>query len=259
MNDILNAHPAPAFLEPSEYDRFMLRTRVDILPVLRGLREHKAQLTVFFNEGSDLLLTMLVAVEDDALILDFGADLEVNHRAVAAARHFCVAFLDRVRIQFLLRGFEQIDYEGRPAFRTALPDEVLRLQRREFYRLSTPVARPLKCLMPLPLPDGGLHIHEANVYDISGGGLGISLPPQGVPFGTQKIFPNCRIDLPEVGMVTCTLKVCSVFDVPLKSGAVTQRAGCEFAQLPGTMMTLIQRYILKVERERKARESGLSF
>jgi len=36
-----------------------------------------------------------------------------------------------------------------------------------------------------------------------------------------------------------------------------RRAGCEFMNLPGPMQTLIQRYIIKIERERKAHESGL--
>lgn len=250
--------PAPAF-EQSEYDKFMLRTPTEIQSVLRALRDRAAQITDFFNEGSDLLLTMLVAVGKDHLILDFGADSETNHRAVEAAKHFCVTTLDKVRIQFVLSGLRLVDQDGRPAFRAALPDELLRLQRREFYRLSTPAARPLKCLMPLPLPQGGLHLHEANVYDISGGGMGLSVPPAEIPFESGREYPNCRIDLPEVGMVTCTIKLCSLFDVALKNGATGKRAGCEFVQLSGPMMTLVQRYIIKVERERKARESGLSF
>jgi hypothetical protein len=71
-------------------------------------------------------------------------------------------------------------------------------------------------------------------------------------------FPNCRIELPEVGFVTATVKIRSVFEITLRSGARIKRAGCEFVKLPGPMSTLVQRYIIKVERERKARESGMS-
>jgi c-di-GMP-binding flagellar brake protein YcgR len=49
-----------------------------------------------------------------------------------------------------------------------------------------------------------------------------------------------------------------VFEITLRSGARIKRAGCEFVKLPGQMSTLVQRYIIKVERERKARESGMS-
>lgn len=246
-------------LEAGEYDKYMLRTPGEVLMVLRGLRDHNSQITVFFNEGQDMLLTMLVAIGQDHLIFDVGPDEELNRKAVAAGRHYCVALLDKVRIQFLLGDFTPVTHEGRPAFLGAFPKELLRLQRREFYRLTTPIARPLKCRMPLPQPGGGEQPYEATVFDISGGGIGITAPPDGMLFESGQQIPNCRIDLPEVGIVTCTIKVCSVFEITLKSGGRVRRAGCEFVKLPGPMATLIQRYIIKVERERKARESGLGF
>lgn len=250
-------NPAAA-LEPGEYNQYMLRTRAEILVVLRGLYEHVSQITIFFNEGKDMLLTTLAAVADDHLVLDYGPSSDTNRKALEAEKHFCVTTLEKVRVQFILRGLKKVELDGRPAFRASLPDEVLRLQRREFYRLTTPIARPLKCVIPIPLPDGDTYSHEAHILDISGGGMGISAPPEEIPFGTDMVLPNCRIDLPEVGFVTATIKVRSLFEVTLRSGARVRRAGCEFVKLPGPMMTLIQRYIIKVERERKARESGLN-
>lgn len=244
-------------IELGEYKQFMLRTHNEILLVLRGLLGHTAQISVYFNEGQDMLLTTLAAVADDHLILDHGPNAELNRKALAAEKHFCVTRLDKVRIQFILRSFTQAEQAGRPAFRANLPDEVLRLQRREFYRLITPIARPLKCLVPIPLADASLHLHDAHVFDISGGGLGLSAPPEHIPFDKDMEIPNCRVELPEVGVITGTLKVRSIFEITLRSGKRAHRAGCEFIKLPGPMLTLIQRYIIKVERERKARESGL--
>lgn len=250
--------PTSSLLEPGEYSEFMLRTQKEVLLVLRGLREHVAQITVYFNEGKDMLLTTLAAIADDHIVLDYGPSSEMNRKALEAEKHFCIATLDKVRIQFILRAFSKTELDGRAAFRTPLPDEILRLQRREFFRLATPIARPLKCMIPIPLADGGLHLHEAHIFDISGGGLAISAPPAGIPFDTEMELPNCRIELPEVGIVTGTLKIRSLFEVTLRSGARIKRAGCEFVKLPGPMLTLIQRYIIKVERERKARETGMS-
>jgi c-di-GMP-binding flagellar brake protein YcgR len=253
--------PAPATQtigpEPGEYSQFMLRTQAEILMILRGLCERVAQMTVFFNAGRDMLLTTFAAVENDHVVLDYGPSNEMNRKALEAEKHFCVTTLDKVRIQFILRRFDQVEHDGRTAFRCALPDEVLRLQRREFYRLLTPIIRPLKCLIPIPLPDGSKYLHEAGVFDISGGGVGLSTPPREIPFTTDSLFPDCRIELPETGTITGALKVRSLFEIVLRSGTRVQRAGCEFVDLPNPMMTLIQRYIIKVERERKARESGL--
>jgi c-di-GMP-binding flagellar brake protein YcgR len=255
-NHVLANQP-PAILEVGEYDQFMLRTPAEIRVVLRGLFDRVSQITAFFNEGRDMLITTLAVVADDHLILDYGPSSEMNSKALLAEKHFCVTMLDKVRIQFILRGFSKVEQDGRAAFRCALPSEVLRLQRREYYRLITPITRPLKCQVTAQMPDDSLYSHEAHVFDISGGGLGISAPPEGIPFDLGMILPDCHLELPEVGNINGTLKVRSLFDMTMRNGLRVRRAGCEFINLPGPMMTLIQRYIIKVERERKAREMGM--
>lgn len=247
---------APPLLEPGDYAQFLLHSKSEIVYVLSSLLEHVSQITVFFNEGKDLLLTTVVAIADDSLILDYGAHGETNRKALTVEKLFCVASLEKVRIQFLLRGLTEVAYEGRPAFQAKLPTDLLRLQRREFFRLTMPITRPLKCKMPVAL-DGGEQTIELNVVDISGGGLAIALP-DGFDFQAGQEFAGCRIELPEVGTITATIVVRNQFDITLRSGGRVRRAGCEFVKLPGPMATLVQRYIIKVERERKARESGMA-
>jgi c-di-GMP-binding flagellar brake protein YcgR len=250
---------AHALLEPTDYTQYLLRTKNEVLFILRGLLASTDHLTIYFNEGKDFLLSAVIQVDDDGLILDYGGNAEANERALAADRLFCVTTHDKIRVQFVLRGLRQIDYQGQPAFRAALPDTVLRLQRREYYRLTTPIAHPIKCQIPV-MKEGGLctTTMEANVVDISGGGLAMMVPPVGLIFSSGDVFENCRIELPEVGVVITTLEVRNVFDVTLRTGTQVARAGCQFANLPGQMLTLIQRYIIKVERERKARDAGMA-
>jgi c-di-GMP-binding flagellar brake protein YcgR len=245
-------------LEEGEYDQYMLREPAEVAMVLRGLQERVSQIDIYFNEGRDLLPSMLVAVGEDRLILDVGVDKETNRRAVEAPRHYCVTQLDKVRIQFLLGEFAAVTHAGRPALSCLPPREVLRLQRREYYRLVTPVARPLKCSMQLPGPEGPMP-HEAKVFDISGGGIGIAAPPELLPFMIGQLVSTCRIELPEVGNIDVAVRIRGVFEIVLKNGTRVRRAGCEFVGLPGPAATLVQRYIIKVERERKARETGLRF
>ena len=249
--------PLP-ILTGSEYDKYMLRNPAEVLALLRQMHAHVSQLTVFCNEGQDMLLTVLLEVTPDHLILDVGADEELNRRIAAAERHYCIGQLDRVRIQFLLGRFERIAFEGRPAFLAALPKETLRLQRREYYRLPAPAARPLKCRLPLPLDDDSMKIVEALVLDISVGGVGLTLPFDEFALEVGQFIPACRIELSEVGIIECALRVCQT-GVSFTGSHSRLRAGCEFVNLPGPQQTLIQRYIIKVERERKARAAGLGF
>jgi c-di-GMP-binding flagellar brake protein YcgR len=246
-------------MEADNYGKYLLHSRTEILFLMRALQEKGALITVYFNQGIDFLLTSIVSVAADGsrMILDYGSSEEMNRRALAADRLMCITSLDRVKVQFILRGMEKIQFQGREAFRARLPDTVLRLQRREYYRLTTPVAKPLKCFIPVPQPDGGRIVIEANVLDISGGGVAVLIPQPGVELEVDATFPDCRLDLPDTGSLSATLRVRNLFEITLRNGTRSKRYGCQFVDLPGATVNLIQRYIIKVERERKARESGL--
>jgi flagellar brake protein len=59
-------------------------------------------------------------------------------------------------------------------------------------------------------------------------------------------------------VVHTTLRIVNIYETTLRSGQPSLRAGCQFVDLPTSMQNLIQRYIVRMERERKARESGLA-
>lgn len=256
------ALPTPAqqmaaeLLSTDEFSQYMLNSRNEMFAVFRGMVEQVSQITMFFNEGRDMVLTSLIGYGENGLLLDPGSNPEMNRKALQARKLFCVTQLDKVKIQFILRGLALTQAGNAPAFSAALPDSVLRLQRREYYRLATPIVRPLKCRLAFPATTGEPRMLDAHVGDISGGGIGVISIPLGIPLETG-LQLGFKIELPEVGVVTGAIRVRSVFESVTRSGIKSQRAGCEFVKLPGPMLTLIQRYIIKVERERKARESGM--
>lgn len=241
-------------LQAGDDNPFLIRAKGEIVFHLKAIVAEHALVAAHYSQANDFLLTSLVAVDERFLFLDVGKDPEVNRRLLAADRIVCVTHHDKVKIQFAVSRLDNAMADGRAAFRAQLPERMLRLQRREYYRLVTPAARPLRCHIPMP---GGAASLVATVLDISGGGLAVVVPPEGVEFTPGTVFPACRVELPEVGSLAADLRVMNLFEVTLRNGVQVMRSGCRFERLPGPMHTLVQRYILKVERERKARESGL--
>jgi c-di-GMP-binding flagellar brake protein YcgR len=244
-------------MQADYYSKYLLHSRAEIGHILRTLKQKGSLITVYFNQGNDFFLTTVLGADDNHLIVDVGADAATNRKALASDKLIFITTLDKVKVQFSVGRIEETRHETRPALRCTLPDSLLRLQRREYYRLSTPVATPIKCLIPVPVEERGKRAVETTVVDISGGGVAVVVPPQGVPFAPEMRFDDCRIELPDTGVITASLEVRNLFDVTLRNGARVKRAGCQFHSLSGTMATMIQRYILRVERERKARESGM--
>jgi c-di-GMP-binding flagellar brake protein YcgR len=244
-------------MEADRYKSYLLHSATEIQFVLRDLTRATDLITAYFNGGDDFLLTALLAVDDKGIVLDYGASDETNRKALAARKMILIATHDRVKIQFAVSGVVETQHEGRPAFRAPLPQKLLRLQRREYYRLMAPVAYPLKCELTLLQEDGTPRNIEAQVVDISGGGIAVMTAPSGFKFSVGQHFESCTLELPDIGTIRAELRVCNLFDVTLRNGSRSKRCGCQFMNLSAAMVTMVERYIMKVERERKARGAGL--
>ncbi|HUW36320.1 MAG TPA: flagellar brake protein [Rhodocyclaceae bacterium] len=239
-----------------DFSKYQVHSKTEILSILRGLQQQGSLITFYFNQGYDFLLTSLldIAADGKTLVFDYGSNMEMNKRALDIDHLDCVSSKEKVKIQFALDGLDSIKFEGRDAFLGNVPATLVRLQRREDFRLTTPMANPIKCKIPIPQQDGSLKSVVATLVDISGGGLGLTVPPDEAGFTVGAEFSHVRFDLPKVGAITASMRIRNLYDVTTPSGRVHQRAGCQFISLPGPMVTLIQRYIIQVERERKLRE-----
>jgi flagellar brake protein len=232
-------------------DRFLVRSRVEVAFILKAVMQAGEIVTAYFNDGKDFAITALLAVDGNAgfVILDSSKELAANKRLLGSDRISFVTSQDRVKIQFEVPAVVAIEYENRPALRIALPQSLLKFQRREYYRVETPVAKPLKCVVPqAEAPSLTL-----TVVDISLGGVCVTGYPEAVKLEPGITLEQCRIDLPEVGLLTTTLQVRNTFEVPLRNGTVNRRAGCMFFKLPPASEAMIQRYIIRLERDRRAK------
>ena len=257
------ATPPPPRIEieqTDEYSRYLLYSRTEILAVLRTLIQKVALITVHFDHGKSFLLTTMLAFSEseDGFILDVGANKEMNQRALLSDKLVLTAMVDKVKVQFSVKGLFPAQYEGRAALRGALPDAVLRLQRREFFRLSTPIASPVIVSTIIQCSDGTALSADIPLFDISGGGVGLMTASE-IADHLEKgdLLADCRIQLPDEGLLVANFVVRNKFDVTTRSGGQFVRVGCEFADIPPSRLNMVQRYITRVERERKARLSGL--
>jgi c-di-GMP-binding flagellar brake protein YcgR len=157
-----------------------------------------------------------------------------------------VSLLDRVKLQFTAELLETTEIAGEAIARVSLPKEVLRLQRREYYRLTADTAHPLTCHLPTGYGDEV----EVSLIDISVGGVGILGYAPGVPLEPSRVFHGTRIVLADTGTVVADLEIRTSFDVTLRNGIRSVRTGARFLHLPSAMQTLIQRYITRIERSR---------
>ena len=259
-----DSFPSPPRFEleqAADYSQYLLRSKSEILAVLRAIGNKNAMITVYFDQGKSFLLTALIALTPDnrGLIFDIGSDEEMNRRALRADKLIFTTVVDRVKVQFSLPGLTTAEYEGRPAFIGSIPHALLRLQRREHYRLATPIINPLILRTMVKRADGVAVGVQMPLLDISGGGLALTATSeQALLLEYGATLADCKLMLPEEPALITTLIVRSLFDVSTRGGAHYVHVGCHYVNLAPAAALMIQRYIIRVERGRKARETGLA-
>lgn len=245
--------------EIEKWHDYEVASRREIVALLRQIAEKNQLVRLLIKGESDVCMTSILHVDPDSdtVVLDRSINREQNERIVAAPKVMCETSLDKIRILFQLQNLGATQFEGGAALKASIPPTLIRLQRREYYRMPTPVTNPVRVTIPLPAELGG-SVAVFPLADISCGGVAILDSKQQLSTTIGDNYPNCRIELPEIGPVTTTLQIRNSQDVELLNNKTNRRIGCQFVDISRGSMAGVQRYITKLERERNARLSGLA-
>jgi c-di-GMP-binding flagellar brake protein YcgR len=244
--------------ELENWHDYEVGSRREVVALLRQIGEKNQLVRMLVQGGEDICMTTILEVDPDAgtVILDRSINGEQNARIVAARRLGCETSLDKIRILFRADGLRDTTWQGRPALCADLPSTLIRLQRRENYRMPTPVSNPVRALIPMPADLGG-GTQAFPLADISCGGVAILDTKLVFGDAIGRILEGCRIELPEIGAVTTSLRIRNTLDVAMLNSKTNRRLGCAFIDISRGNMANVQRYITRLERERNARLSGL--
>jgi len=241
----LDLEPEP---ETPDHEQYVTYARREVINMIGEIIDGRGSVTVYFNQGEERFVTNLLHVNPDfeELVFDAAPQEATNHRVTESKGATFVTFLEQVKVQFHAQRIESTAFGGRPALRTRLPESLMRLQRRNFYRVPAPVAKPLQCTIPLR---GGATAQFA-IRDISVGGLAMLAGPAKAEFSAGMVFHDCQIELPGHGSINVSLEVRN--DQGGGPAGISQRYGCQFLNLAGPVVNLIQRYINQLERDRRS-------
>jgi len=241
----------------AEQGNYEVHARGEIVALLRQIGEKNQLIRLLVRGAADICVTTILRVDPDSdtIVLDHAVTDEQNARLLAAGQVMCETSLDNIRIAFTVDDLHATLFQGGGALSAAIPPTLVRLQRREFYRMATPVSNPVLAVIPLPDDGAGALLP---LHDIGCGGVALLDPRHQLDNTIGKVFKDCRIALPGLGAVTTALEVRYSLDLALLNSKTSRRLGCAFVDLSRADMSQVQRYITRLERERNARLAGLS-
>jgi c-di-GMP-binding flagellar brake protein YcgR len=243
--------------ELQDWHKYEISSRREITSLLRQIGEKKQLVRMLVRGEADVCVTSILDMDEAAgtMLLDCPINREQTLRILATEKLRFETTLDKIRIVFIAEDIEPTTYEDRPALRCAIPATLVRLQRREYYRMDTPMASPVRVTIPVVLDSGGA-LEAFTLSDISVGGLALLDHKLLLDSTPGKRMIGCSLALPD-GAVGATLVVRNAIELTLLNGKSCRRLGCEFADLSRGSIASVQRYITKLERERNARVAGL--
>ena len=245
---------------------YSVHSRPEICFFLNGIMQEKSLISLYLARDSlSAILSSILAIDPQKklLIMDYGINETLNQIALKRGYLRCITSHNRIRIEFDCDNLQRVQFEGRHAFSADIPESLKRLQRRNFYRVTTPITNPAVCtISSLRAPDEMPVAYS--LLDISYGGMALIDQPDTdtlLKAGTR--LEHCRIDLPGdgnlFGSIEASIQIAYVGTVILNNGNTCPRIGCEFINLSEKSRILIQRYIIKLEQQARKLETESGF
>lgn len=239
-------------LSDEDIDRFSVTSRKEIQFLLQAIAKQGSQVALYYGNRENFILTTLVDADRGGCWLDAGPDEKSNARIAQSKKFYVVSVHQNVKVQFEAHQIETDIYDGMETFYMPLPHTLLRIQRRNHFRLSTPITNPLQCAIPLKSPPPGGY-REFPIADISSGGISLLCGENNGDLEEGQNYPNCQIYLPDDDVtIEVTIQVRSMFTVTKTNGEVVKRVGCKFIGLSGQTEMILQRYINQLQLQQHA-------
>jgi len=238
---------------------FRVHSRREIVSLLTSMMERNQLLSLLIKGGSESIITSILDIDedDDSVVIDAAPSITLNESILQSNRIGFEALYNNIRITFNVEKAQKCLFQERPALKITIPNSLVRLQRREYFRIATPIAKPLRCTFRVTREDGSFSTVITMLNNISAGGVGLTDEKKLLDTTLGRIYEDCSLEMTDNTVVTVKLQIRDCKEVKLASGKTVNRFGCEFVDIPRAVLGAIQRFITKLEREQNAKASGM--
>lgn len=132
-------------LQPTQFsqeeinENFRIHSEIDILFILRGIMQTNSLITLYPDYENDFILTSIIAIDTDKkeMVVDYGTNERNCQKALQSKALIFVTTQNRVKIEFVCDQIKKIQFKGKNAFAVNIPQSLIRIQRRNHFRISS--------------------------------------------------------------------------------------------------------------------------
>lgn len=230
-------------------EKYQVFSALEIGRILRGIQANKQLIRMSFAGTMETVITSVLNVDvpNKMLFLDTAPIEAQNQIALKSKLISFEGVLDKIKISFTTNQVFQDNFEGMPALRVPFPERLVRLQRRDHFRV--PVSNTM---ISIPMEVDG-HVMQSIGYirDLSPNGACVIDASMMLDNTVGMVYTNCRLDLPDTQPLSVSLQIRNSHELTMPDNSHQRRIGCQFIDLSSAESALIQRYITRLERQQK--------
>lgn len=229
---------------------FLVRGQDTIISKLAILRKNKCLIRVAFGEDGDSFITTILDINKNNrnIIFCYGPPRNLTDKLYHSSKIVFETEYHGIKVSFTSNKMTEIRYQGAAVYTAPLPDSLLWLEARDYYRVRIPLSKPSYCLVTPNTPDQDPV--KLRLCDISLTGFSIldNSNDMTMQMDPNMQFKNCKLLLP-AQEVNVSFEVRHRFVI--KQGHVTraEKIGCKFLNSSPAFESIVQSYMLQIERE----------
>ncbi|WP_027149403.1 flagellar brake protein [Methylobacter tundripaludum] len=233
----------------SDISSFSIQNPKQIVSHLSLLVKNKCLLSARFGANNESYITTLLSVNEgnNTVVLDYGPKEDLNQRILNAGKVSFDTDYNGIKVSFAGTELKKIAHKGDSAFSMSIPRSLYWMQRREYYRVKSPLSKPSYCQLIVE----GREPVNLKLYDISLTGfamLNVSKEVSDLLIpGTS--FSQCKLILSEAGESPISFEICAKYIINPDKPQKIQKIGCKFNKITRSVEEVIQRYMHQIQRE----------
>lgn len=228
---------------------FLIRSPAQIINKLSILLKNKCLLTAYFGDNDDSFITTLLDIYIENNLLTFyhsPKEDSIEQLLDSPIITFKTEYLG-VKIVFDVTKVAKIQHQGVPVFAIPIPESMLWIEARDFYRIKTPVSKTGYCQLTLKDQEPiNLKLYDIGLVGFSVLNVSSEISALLIP---DTHFEQCKLTLADTNEDMISFQIRSKYIINPENSNRIEKIGCKFTRITPAFEDTIQRYMQQIERE----------
>ena len=231
---------------------FLISNSEKIISNLSILLKSKCLITVYYGDDNKSFITTIldIYIENRYLTFYHGPKEDFIEQLLGSQKITFKTEYAGIKVAFEALKIAKIQHQGVPIFVIPVPEAILWMETRDFYRVKSPAAKPSYCQLTLKDQEPV----NLKLYDISLTGLSVlnTCTEVSALMVPDTHVEQCKLILADTGEDNVSFNIRrSKHIINPEHVNRMEKIGCKFTRITPAFETAIQRYMQRIERENR--------